>query len=72
VLEGKVDRLQLLNDFGVRIIQLTYNNRRSELGDGCLEPENRGLTPFGRIVVERMNQLGMLVDLSNCGRNTTM
>jgi membrane dipeptidase len=70
VLEGKVDRLQILNDFGVRIIQLTYN-RRSELGDGCLEPENRGLTPFGRIVVDRMNQLGMLVDLSHCGRRTT-
>ena len=70
VLEGKIDRLGLLNDFGVRIIQLTYN-RRSELGDGCLEPENRGLTPFGRTVVERMNQLGMLVDLSHCGQRTT-
>jgi membrane dipeptidase len=71
VLEGKIDRLGLLSDFGVRIIQLTYN-RRSELGDGCLEPENHGLTPFGRAVVERMNQLGMLVDLSHCGRRTTM
>jgi membrane dipeptidase len=70
VLEGKIDRLRLLNDFGVRIIQLTYN-RRGELGDGCLEPEDRGLTPFGRTVVERMNQLGMLVDLSHCGRKTT-
>ena len=70
MLKGKIDRLRLLNDFGVRVIQLTYN-RRSELGDGCLEPENRGLTPFGQTVVERMNQLGMLVDLSHCGRRTT-
>ena len=70
VLEGKIDRLRLLNDFGVRVIQLTYN-RRGELGDGCLEPEDRGLTPFGRTVVEHMNQLGMLVDLSHCGRKTT-
>jgi membrane dipeptidase len=70
VLEGKIGRLRLLSDFGVRVIQLTYN-RRGELGDGCLEPENRGLTPFGRTVVERMNELGMLVDLSHCGRRTT-
>jgi len=71
VLEGKIERLRLLNDFGVRIIQLTYN-RRSELGDGSLEPENRGLTPFGRAVIDRMNELGLLVDLSHCGRRTTM
>ena len=70
VLEGRTDRLRLLNDFGVRVIQLTYN-RRGELGDGCLESEDRGLTPFGRTVVEHMNQLGMLVDLSHCGRRTT-
>lgn len=59
-----------MNDFGVRVIQLTYN-RRGELGDGCLEPQDSGLTPFGRTVVEHMNQLGMLVDLSHCGRRTT-
>lgn len=70
VLEGKIDRLRLLNDFGVRVIQLTYN-RRGELGDGCLEPKDRGLTPFGRTVVEHMNELGLLVDLSHCGRRTT-
>jgi membrane dipeptidase len=70
VLEGKIERLRLLNDFGVRVIQLTYN-RRGELGDGCLEPEDRGLTRFGRTVVDQMNQLGMLVDLSHCGRRTT-
>ncbi len=67
------DRLQRLDEFhglGVRVIQPTYN-RRNAIGDGCMEPENHGLTPFGRQVVERMNALGILVDLSHCGQATT-
>jgi membrane dipeptidase len=70
MLESDVSRLDLFNDLGVRIIQLTYNVRNL-LGDGCLEPGNAGLSSFGRAVVARMNELGMLVDLSHCGRRTT-
>jgi membrane dipeptidase len=70
MLEGDVSRVDLFNDLGVRIIQLTYNVRNL-LGDGCLEPGNAGLSTFGRAVVGRMNELGMLVDLSHCGRRTT-
>ena len=70
MLEGDVSRLNLFHDFGVRVIQLTYN-LRNELGDGCLEPSNAGLSRFGHAVVERMNQLGMVVDLSHCGQRTT-
>ena len=65
-----LSRLDLLYNFGARIIQLTYNDRNA-LGDGCLEPANAGLSRFGRQVVERMNQLGMLVDLGHCGVQTT-
>jgi membrane dipeptidase len=70
MLEGDVSRLNLFDDFGIRVIQLTYN-LRNELGDGCLEPGNAGLSRFGQAVVERMNQLGMVVDLSHCGQRTT-
>ena len=70
MLEGDLDRLELFGDLGVRIIQLTYN-RRNDLGDGSLESENRGLTDLGRAAVERMNELGILVDLSHCGQRTT-
>lgn len=70
MLEGKAERIRQFQELGVRIIQLTYN-RRNELGDGSLEPGNRGLTEFGRAVVGRMNDLGILVDLSHCGARTT-
>jgi membrane dipeptidase len=70
MLESDLTRVDLFYDLGVRIIQLTYNVRNL-LGDGCLEPGNAGLSSFGRAVVARMNQAGMLVDLSHCGRRTT-
>lgn len=71
MLEGDVSRVDLFYELGVRIIQLTYNVRNL-LGDGCLEPGNAGLSGFGRAVVARMNALGMLVDVSHCGRQTTL
>jgi membrane dipeptidase len=65
------ERVTLFSRFGVRVIQLTYN-RRNLLGDGCLEPANAGLSRLGTQVVERMNDQGVLVDLSHCGHRTTL
>ena len=66
-----LDRLVLVHELGLRIAQLTYN-RRNLLGDGCLEPEDGGLTAFGRDAVGLMNELGMAIDLSHVGRRTTI
>jgi membrane dipeptidase len=71
MLESDLSRLALFHNLGVRIIQLTYNVRNL-VGDGCLEPGNAGLSAFGRQVVARMNELGILVDTSHCGRRTTL
>jgi membrane dipeptidase len=60
-------RVDIFADLGVRIIQLTYNVR-NKLGDGSIVPEGRGLTPFGRQVVERLNANRVMVDLSHSGR----
>lgn len=70
MLEHDVSRVDLFHGLGVRVIQLTYN-LRNLLGDGCLEPGNAGLSNFGRDVVTRMNERGVLIDLSHCGRRTT-
>ncbi len=71
MIEGEIDNLEILYENGTRWIQLTYNTRNL-LGDGCTERTNAGLSDFGVSVVERMNQLGIIVDLSHCGRETTM
>jgi membrane dipeptidase len=67
----ELGRLDLFYQFGVRIIQLTYNGRNL-VGDGCLEPANAGLSRLGRRLVERMNELGVLIDLSHGGRQVTL
>ena len=67
--ETDLGRLDELYRLGLRIVQPTYN-RRNLLGDGCLEPANAGLSKAGFEAVERMNDLGILVDLSHCGRRT--
>ncbi|MGI9104218.1 MAG: dipeptidase [Terriglobales bacterium] len=68
--EEDLSRLELFHGLGVRIIQMSYN-LRSLLGDGCLEPANAGLSTRGREAVARMNELGIAVDLSHCGQQTT-
>jgi membrane dipeptidase len=67
--ENDLGRLSALHQMGVRIIQPTYN-RRNLLGDGCMEPSDAGLSRVGIEAIERMNELGILVDLSHCGRRT--
>lgn len=68
--EGDLGAVDVFHDFGVRVVQLTYNVRNL-VGDGCLEPGNAGLSTYGRAVVERLNELGSIVDLSHCGKRTT-
>jgi len=68
--ETDLSRLETLYGLGLRVIQLTYNGRNL-LGDGCLVPGNEGLSGAGLAAVERMNALGILVDLSHCGRRTS-
>jgi membrane dipeptidase len=60
----------LFRQLGVRIMQLTYNNR-SLFGDGCLEPGNAGLSKAGIAAIKKMNDLGVAVDLSHSGYRTT-
>jgi membrane dipeptidase len=66
--EDDLDRLAALSHIGIRVIQPTYN-RRNLLGDGCMEPSDAGLSRDGVSAIERMNELGFLVDLSHCGRS---
>lgn len=70
VIDYEIDNIDALHAAGARVIQLTYN-ARNLLGDGCTERTNAGLSDFGIECVERMNERGILVDLSHCGEQTT-
>jgi len=70
-METDLDNIDVFYGLGVRSMQLTYN-LRNLVGDGCTERYQSGLSYFGVGVVERMNQLGMLVDTSHCGYKTTL
>jgi membrane dipeptidase len=62
---------RILHELGVRIIQLTYNERNA-YGDGAAEPANAGITAAGRWAIGEMNRLGIVVDVSHCGDRTTL
>jgi len=64
-------RVDIFANLGVRVIQLTYNPA-NQIGDGSLSALNRGLTPFGHQVIERLNTARVIVDLSHSGENTCL
>ena len=56
---------------GLRFMQLTYNNQTA-VGGGCFEKHDSGVSRFGYAVIEEMNRLGMVVDLSHAGKQTCL
>jgi len=59
----------VFRDLGVRVMQLTYNTQNL-VGSGCWESTDRGLSDYGRDVVDLMGELGIVVDLSHVGERT--
>ena len=70
MLEGKLERIELFRNLGVRVMQLSYN-RQSQFAAGVLEPDAGGLTSLGKDAVRKMNSLGVAVDLSHANAQTT-
>lgn len=71
MIENELDRIEILYGFGVRALGITYSEANA-LGSGLKEPGDAGLTRFGIKAVERMNKVGMLIDCSHCGDQTTL
>jgi membrane dipeptidase len=70
-LGGQISVVETYYDLGVRSMLLTYNGENMA-GFGCHAPRDDGLTSFGRDVVDEMNRVGMMVDVSHCGYRTSM
>lgn len=75
-LEGSVplgdslDMIDLYYDMGVRQMHLAYNTQNS-VCSGC-QVKDKGLTKLGHQVVQRMNEVGMILDLSHMGEKSTL
>jgi len=76
MIEDKIENLDALYVRGVRYMTLTWNNSTSWATSAADETTkgdslaHKGLTDFGKKVVERMNELGMLIDISHNGEQT--
>lgn len=66
IIGNEIDRLDVLYGLGVRVLGLSYNQRNT-IADGSNEDYDAGLSKFGRKVVKRMNQLGILMDFAHSG-----
>ena len=66
-LEGKIERVDEFFSKGVRAMTLVWNNENElTFPNSCVAKDHmKGLKPFGFEAVERMNRLGMLVDVSH-------
>ncbi len=62
--------LREMYDRGARYMTLTHSKTLAWADSATDEPKNNGLSPFGKIVIEEMNRLGMLVDLSHVSPKT--
>jgi membrane dipeptidase len=71
MIENELDRIDVLYGLGIRCLGIAYSESNA-LGSGLKEPRDGGLTTFGRQAVRRMNQVGMLIDCSHAGSQTTL
>ncbi len=63
--------VDFFRSLGQRVSQLTYNSRNL-IGNGSTERRDEGISDFGAAIIERMNKVGMAVDVSHCGDRTTL
>jgi len=70
-IENEVDRLDILYGLGIRSSGIAYSEANT-LGSGLREKKDGGLTEFGRQAVRRMNRLGIAIDVSHSGDQTSL
>jgi len=62
--EGKLDRILIFRNLGVRVMQLSYN-KHTAWASGVMENPPTGLTEEGRKAVAKMNEVGVAIDISH-------
>src|SRR3954452_19436833 len=69
-IEESLNALEKLYNLGARYMTLTHTDSLSWADSATDAAKNNGLMPFGKQVVQRMNQLGMMVDLAHVSAKT--
>lgn len=59
-----LEDIDYLKNLGIMMIAPTWNYQ-NKLATGVLEKEDAGLTEFGKKAIKRMNELGILIDVSH-------
>lgn len=70
-IEDDIGLIEICHMLGARFMQLTYNNQ-SLLATGCYEPDDMGLTRFGKQAVKEMNRVGLVIDMSHSADRSTL
>jgi len=75
MIEDDINRLDTFYNRGVRYMTLTWNNSPSWASSHTAENSSKytgykGLNDFGKQIIQRMNQLGIIVDISHVGEAT--
>jgi len=68
---GSLDDVNRCYGYGQRVSQLSYNFR-SRIADGAFEPYDGGVSEYGGKVIDRMNSVGMAVDLGHASDKTKL
>ncbi len=68
---GEVDNVALMRQLGFGYCLLVYNVR-NDVGGGCADDDDAGLTSYGRKLVRAYNRYGMVVDVTHTGNRTAL
>lgn len=70
-IDDEIGLVEVMRNLGLLIMQLTYNNQ-SLLASGCYEQNDSGITRFGKQVIQEMNRVGMIIDMSHSAEQSTL
>ena len=76
MIENDINKLEALAQMGMRYLTITWNNSTSWASSAMDETQrpdslhHKGLNEFGKQVIRKLNELGVIVDLSHVGEQT--
>ncbi|MBE6737107.1 MAG: hypothetical protein E7566_00415 [Ruminococcaceae bacterium] len=68
ILDGNIDNIKLLTEYGIKMATLTWNDKNS-IGGGA-DTQELGLSDFGRICVKEFEKNGIIIDISHASDKT--